>query len=200
MTRFSASHSTSLRYTPISHLCQPVSVAAACLLLCLPPATLQAQTNPEPQPQPAPTTLTDTIARAFTSARAQAHLRPLTRIPDRPLLRQITCTAAAGKPSETTLARESQADGALFSITDPAHLPADIKRVAEYDDRSSARGRRITRFSVAAFTSPADPSVTWVGIALYWGRFTEYFALHYTRSYYPINPQLEVVPACRSVR
>lgn len=170
----------------------------AVLLSIVLTATLvsQAQTPP----MAASTSVEDTLARAFTTARAQAHLRPLTRIADRPLLRQIVCSAAAGKPSEPTLVKESQADGALFSLTGLTHLPADIQRVAEYDDRSSARGRRITRFSVAAFTSPIDPSVVWVGIGLYWSRFTEYFALHLTRSYYPINPERDIVPACRSVR
>lgn len=173
--------------------------AATALICPLLTASLLSQTPP-PTPQPASASISDTIARALTDARAQAHLRPLTRIPDRPLLRQITCSAAAGRPSEVTLVKESQADGALFSITDPTHLPADVKRIAEYDDRSSASGRRITRFSVAAFTSPSDPSLTWVGIGLYWSRFTEFFALHLTRSYYPINPQLDILPVCRSVR
>ena len=173
--------------------------AVAALLYPLLSASLLSQA-PSPTPQSAPASITDTVARAFLDARARAHLRPLTRIADRPLLRQIVCNAAAGRPSEPLLAKESQADGALFSLSDPLQLPAELNRVAEYDDRASARGRRITRFSVAAFTSPSDPSVTWVGIALYWSRFTEFFALHLTRSYYPINPQLDIVPACRSVR
>ena len=170
--------------------------ALLCFLLT---ASLVAQT-PSPTPQPAAASLTDAVASAFIGARAQAHLRPLTRVADRPLLRQITCTAATGRASEPLLAKESQADGALFSVTDVTHLPPDVQRVAEYDDRSSARGRRITRFSLAAFTSPTDPSLTWVGIALYWSRFTEYFAFHLTRSYSSINPQVDIVPACRSVR
>ena len=145
--------------------------------------------------------MADTIAHTFSDTRAAAHLRHLTRIPDRPLLRQITCTAAAtNTPQGALLNKESRADGALFSVTDLNHLPPDLQRVAEYDDRASARGRRITRFSVAAFTSPSDPSVTWVGIALYWSRFTEYFTLHLTRTFYPINPQVDIVPACQSMK
>ena len=173
--------------------------AVAALLSSILTASLLAQ-EPSPTPQPASSSLEDTIARAFTNARAQAHLRPLIRIANRPLLRQITCSAAAGKPSEATLAKESQADSALFFITDPTHLPADVKRVAEYDDRASAHSRRITRFSVAAFTSRTDPTLTWVGIGLYWSRVTEYFALHLTRTYYPINPERDLVPVCRTVR
>ncbi len=173
--------------------------ASAALLCSLLTTSLLSQA-PSPIPQPAPASIADTVARAFVDARAAAHLRPLTRIPDRPLLRQIVCNAAAGRPSEPLLAKESQADSALFSLTDPTHLPADVQRAAEYDDRASARGRRVTRFSVAAFTSPSDPTLTWIGIALYWSRFTEYFALHLTRSYSTIDSAVDIVPACRAVR
>ena len=171
------------------------------LLVCSGAHLLLAQAPAQLSPQPAPATVTDTVAHAFTEARARAHLRPLTRIPDRPLLRQITCTASAtNTPQEALLTKESQADGALFSVTDVARLPPDLIRVAEYDDRATARGRRITRFSVASFTSPSNPSLTWIGVALYWSRFTEYFALHLTRSYSAINSPVDIVPACRSIR
>lgn len=175
----------------------------AAVLLALPSAISVAAQAPAASalPQMAPENLTDAVAQAFTEARAQAHLRRLTRIPDRPLLRRIVCSAAAtGASQGLLLAKESQADGAIFAISDPAHLPADLKRVAEYDDRASARGRRVTRFSVAAFTSITDPSMTWVGIALYWSRFTEYFVIHLTRSYYPPNLATDLAPICRTLR
>ncbi len=168
------------------------------LLVCSGASGVLAQAPTQLSPQLVPTLVTDTIARAFSDTRAAAHLRHLTRISDRPLLRQITCTAAAtNTPQGALLAKESEADGSLFSVTDLSRLPPDLKRVAEC---ASARGRRITRFSVAAFTSPSDPSVTWIGVALYWSRFTEYFALHLTRSYSTINPAVDIVPACRLIR
>ena len=171
------------------------------LLVCSGASGVHAQAPAQLSPQLAPSLVTDNVARVFSDARAAAHLRHLNRIADRPLLRQITCTAAAtNAPQKALLSKESQADGALFSVTDVTRLPPELKRVAEYDDRASARGRRITRFSVAAYTSPADPSVTWIGIALYWSRFTEYFALHLTRSFSTINPPIDIVPACRSIR
>ena len=180
--------------------------AAGRLLLFLFPTALLAQTSTHVQPQPAPAAFTDTIAGAFITARANAHLRPLSRIPDRPLLRRIVCSAAANNSATgrnegnaTFISRESQADGALVSVTDLTHLPAAIRRVAEYDDRSTARGRRITRFSVAAFISPEDPSVTWVGVALYWSRLTEYVALHLTRSYTPPDLRYDLAPPCVTI-
>ena len=158
-------------------------------------------------PAPAPATFTDAIARTFVSARASAHLHPLSRIPDRPILRRIVCSAAANNSAvghsegnSPFIGRESQADGALVPVTDLNHLPAAIQRVAEYDDRATARGRRITRFSIAAFIAPEDPSVTWVGVALYWSRFTEYTALHLSRSYAPPDLRYDLAPACLSVQ
>ena len=177
---------------------------AVLLLVLLQPAQIA---QPPGGPQPAPAALTDTIARAFGDARAHTHLRPLTRIPNRPILRRIVCSAAANNSpvghnegNATFISRESQADGALFSITDPAHLPAELKRVAEYDDRASARGRRITRFSVAAFTTLSDPSITWVGVALYWSRFTNLLASRMSHSYTPPDLRFDLAPACLSVQ
>ena len=174
---------------------------AVLLTVCL--ISLQASAA---TPAPAPAPVSDAIAQAFASDRAATHLRPLSRIPDRPILRRIVCSAAANNSAvghnegnATFISRESQADAALFSITDPTHLPADLKRVAEYDDRASARGRRITRFSVAAFTSPSDPTITWVGVALYWSRLTEYTALHISRSYAPPDLRYDLNPACLAV-
>ncbi len=158
-------------------------------------------------PVPASVAFTDAIARAFVMARTSAHLRPLSRIPDRPILRRIVCSAAANNSAighsegnSPFIGRESQADGALVPVPDLTHLPAAIQRVAEYDDRATARGRRITRFSVAAFVSPEDPSVTWVGVALYWSRFTEYTALHFSRSYTPPDLQYDLAPACLPIQ
>ena len=181
--------------------------AVAYLLLCLFPAALFSQTTTNVQPQPAPAAFTDAIARAFTTARTNAHLRPLARIPDRPILRRIVCSAAANNSAvghnegnATFISRESQADAALIPVTNLSHLPAAIQRVAEYDDRATARGRRIARFSVAAFTTPVDPSITWVGIALYWSRLTEYAATHLTRTYAPPDLRYDLVPACLAVQ
>ena len=157
-------------------------------------------------PQPAPAAVIDAIARAFISARANAHLRPLSRIPDRPILRRIVCSAAANNSAvghnegnATFISRESQADSALVPVVDFSHLPAAMQRVAEYDDRATARGRRITRFSIAAFISPTDPSITWVGVALYWSRFTEYAATRFSHTYTPPDLRFDLVPACLSV-
>ena len=177
------------------------------LTVLLTASCVSAQTPAATTPQLAPAVVTDTIARAFINARAHAHLRPLTRIPDRPILRRIVCSAAANNSAvghnqgnATFISRESQADGALIPVTDLNHLPAAIQRVAEYDDRATARGRRITRFSVAAFTTPADPSVTWVGVALYWSRLTEYAATHFSRSYTPPDLRYDLAPACLAVQ
>ena len=198
-------HRTAKRSAPrtsplLWHLCHLFLAAAAWLLTCLPAAAATT-------PQPAPAAVTDAIARAFIAARSAAGLRPLTRIPDRPILRRIVCSAAANNSpvghnegNATFISRESQADSALVPVTDLDHLPAAIKRVAEYDDRATARGRRIHRFSVAAFTTPADPSVTWVGVALYWSRLTEYVALHLSRTYTPPDLRFDLVPVCLSVR
>lgn len=147
-----------------------------------------------------PAAIENAVATAILNARAGAHLRRLTRIPNRPTLRRIVCTAAAtGTTTEPLLLRESSADSALLTLSATAALPPDVQRVAEYDDGSSARGRRITRFSVAAFPSAADPSLTWVGIALYWGRFTEYFATHVTQTADPPPANGSIAPACQAL-
>ena len=165
------------------------------LLLVAGTGLLQAQAPPASSPA-----IADAVARAFETARSQAHLRRLTRIPDRPALRQIVCTAAvSGLAQDAVLAKESQADSATFALSGPGHLPPELKRIAEFDDRSSAHGRRITRYSVAAFSSTSNPSLTWVGIALYWSRATEYVALHLTRSYFPPDLRFALVSSCRSI-
>ncbi len=193
-------HRTAQRRDPhISpSLLAPRSVhAATFLLLCLLPTALRAQALPKDAPAVA-----DAVAHAFETARAQAHLRRLSRIPDRPALRQIVCTAAAsGLSQDAVLAKESQADSATFALNGLDHLPPELQRIAEYDDRGGSRSRRrIARYSVAAFTSPSQPELTWVGIALYWSRTTEYLALHLTRSFYPPDLRFSLVDTCRAIQ
>ena len=161
-------------------------------------AQTAAQTAPPPQRAIA---MEEAVARSITEARAHAHFRRLSRIADRTALRQIVCMAAAtGSSTETLLAQESEAASVLFPAGEPQSLAAALAPVADYDDRRSAGGRRITRISVAAFTSPSAPAQTWVGVALYWSRATEYFALHLTRSYQLPSLAGNVAPACAAVR
>ena len=154
-----------------------------------------------PQPPAQTQTAEDTVAQSFEAARGDAHLARLTRIPDRPLLRQIVCTAAATRSTtQKILSRESQADSVIFPwhLGDP--LPAEFTRVAQYDDLSSARGRRISRYAVAVFTAPERPGLLWVGVGLYWSRPIEFVALRLTHTYDPAPLRYNIVPACASIR
>ena len=161
---------------------------------------VRAQPAPQTAPVRAPS-VENTVARSFEDARSRAHLRHFARIDDRTTLRQIVCTAAeTGRPQEKPLVRESHADSAIFALHDASQLPPDVVRVAEYDDRHSARGRRITRYSVAAFTAPDGSGLIWVGIGLYWSRSTEFFALHFTASYDPSEIHYSIVAPCAAIR
>ena len=159
--------------------------------------------SPSPSRTAAPaaevTTLEDTLARAFERRRAEAHLRKLTRINDRPLLRQLVCTAAiTGSPPMTPLALESQADNALFPTYAPDSLPPELRRVADYDDRSTAAGRKVKHYSIAVFRSPSQAGQFWVGVGLYWGYWVEWLALR-SGTYTHAVAARAVIPACAAV-
>ena len=170
----------------------------AVLLVSTTAAAAQGVTSSAPAPDRAAEAL---VARTFETARARSHLRRLSRIADRTALRQIVCSAAASESSiRGLLTKESQADSSLFALHANSSPEEQVRRVAEYDDRSSAGNRKIARYSVAAFRSSSDPDQTWVGVGLYWGRLTEYVAVHFSRSYTAPDLRQAVVPACRDVR
>ena len=97
------------------------------------------------------------------------------------------------------LAAEAQADSALVLLTGAEPASPDFLRVAEYDDRRSASGRRIARYSIAVFTSPAHPDQRWVGVALYWSRFTEWLAIR-SHTYTHPNGGAAIAPPCLQQR
>lgn len=176
----------------------------AALLLLLATLTAAAQAPPAPSPTP-DTRLESTLAAQFEAARAATHLHPLTRIPDRPALRQLTCSAAQNGITFQNnlllrvLSLESQAGSTVVRTSDPTHLPPELAAIAAYDDRGADPSHRITRYSIAVFPDPHTPGDYWIGLALYWSRLRQAFALHISHSYAPPDLRPALAPACANV-
>lgn len=144
--------------------------------------------------------LENALARTFVGLRDSGKLRPLGRIPDRPALRQLTCSAAqTGTPPLLALDLEANAAGIIYSTPTPLRPSAEFLRVAGYNDRGADPSHRITRFSVTAWPDAHDPHLTWVGVALYWSRLRQALDRHLTHvAIQPNLPQF-VTPACLAI-
>ena len=171
------------------------------LLLTARPARAQVQPSLAVTGHPDTAAIESRLVAGFAAARAAQHLRPLTRIPDRPALRQLTCTAAqTGDPPHLLLDLESNAASAIVKTDGTGHLPADFDRIVSYSDGGADPSHRIERYSISVWPDSRDPAAYWIGVALYWSRLRQAFAGRFTLDYRPLDFKPYLAPACRNVR
>jgi len=153
--------------------------------------------------------LEDSVADQFISIRKAAGLHKLTRIKNRPQLRQMVCTAAATNQFK-------QAGATFYETTDlsatdplleqmatfdaPHQNPPTIRTDANVGTWRSGGMPNIRRFAIAVWPSKA-PNAYWVSVGLYWNAGWEWFDLHFSDDHYYGNLwKKSIAPECRSVR
>ncbi len=142
------------------------------------------------------------VARHFQGIRERAHLRPLSRIVDRPRLQQLVCSAAAtGKP----VPLDTAATSALYVTSQIPGGDKQLRSAALFDDSRSRDTGKVSRFAVAVWQATAPDAAGhpqfWVGVALYLGPIHEWMAEHLTtRRRTHAELQFSIVPGCQSAQ
>jgi len=153
--------------------------------------------------------LENSVAAQFTSIRKTAGLHKLSRIKNRPQLRQMICTAA-------TTGQFKQWGATFYETTDFTSSNPSLEQMATFDaphqkplpvttDASVGTYRtggmpNIRRFAIAVWPSKV-PNAYWVGVGLYWNAGWEWFDLHLTDDYYYGNLwKKSIATECRNIR
>jgi hypothetical protein len=140
------------------------------------------------------------VATLFESIRSAQKLPRLTRVKNRDILEEQTCTVSfTGTPNSIPH------DPDLFVIYKTSHpeLPSpELNRVATFGVLHPKSKHEYPRYAVAVWraTEPqTGDKVYWVGVHLYWSAPVEFFDYHFTDGIYDRrNWEKSVAAECRT--